>query len=685
MDGQPRECCGSELAGWDHDGSPRHHPPTGRDPAPASKRGGCSPSRGPSFGGTSGLLPLGLIVEDAQTSTAVAPPGRARGATLAASPPSSQPPASRKAGSGDGNDSSGDRNPEECRVGCSLPGCRSRQSAPELSTASQAWCCWSLIRCVNAQSCEAMVEQSSPTRGTGEDAAPEVDASPSADPRRRRGWRRPRWLVAKPRRPPWWEVPPQGYLEVESRNSPTSPRALRTLARTAARAGLSWSPGSTLPVQRLVEGHERARLVFQARRELPRVTAVASQVMLLDSRLAEAEETLQQAANHRSAAAVVARRRLDQPATAARRAKASQPTVGWDQPPDKDRLENPARPLRVNPWSEAAILVVMAGGQAVLAYVAASDAGLEVGALGLLALVAAAGSIVAAQLAARGLHRLGGSPEGSDDPRRRRRLDIAVAGGALACGVTLATGIGLLGSGTGPPALGLALLGLATAWSYAATPRGAAATNASRWRSVTSWLERHKQDRRSRRQLQDARAREAAAHATVRQLREELASCSRPSSRRCCSGATRWPSVTPHDVASNSSWPPTACAGPEASGGRSPTGGGGLRRRQSASTRGSSRSVSSNRTGATRWRGSPWRPSGCWSDVGCLTSPTGCDGHRCRALSPSTITAVRQCVTRTRSAAMATTDPSNCPARTRAGRAATAEPGGAVPLLDLTL
>src|SRR5215218_11394456 len=58
---------------------------------------------------------------------------------------------------------------------------------------------------------------------------------------------------------------------------------------------------------------------------------------------------------------------------------------------------------------------------------------------------------------------------------------------------------------------------------YAATPHGAAATNASRWRSVTSWLERHQQDRRSRRQLQGARAREAAAQATVRQLREELA------------------------------------------------------------------------------------------------------------------------------------------------------------------
>jgi hypothetical protein len=43
---------------------------------------------------------LGLVVEDAQTSTAVAAPGRARGAALAASLPSSQPPASRVAGSG---------------------------------------------------------------------------------------------------------------------------------------------------------------------------------------------------------------------------------------------------------------------------------------------------------------------------------------------------------------------------------------------------------------------------------------------------------------------------------------------------------------------------------------------------------------------------------------------------------
>jgi hypothetical protein len=351
-----------------------------------------------------------------------------------------------------------------------------------------------------------MVEQSSPTRGAaGKDAAPEVDASPPADTgrlgRRRRG------LRVRARRPPWWEVPPQGYLEVESRHSSTGPRALRTLARTAVRAGLSWNPGRPLPVQRLVEGQERARLVFQARRELPRVTAVASQVMLLDSRLAEAEEALRQATSHRSATAAAARRALDRPAMAA----------------DEDRQEQPARPLGVDPWSEAVVLVVTAGGQGVLAYAAGRDAGLEAGVLGLFALAAAVGSIVAAQLAARGLHRLGGSPHGADDPRRRRQLDIAVAGGALACGVTLATGTGLLGSGAGPPILGLALLGLATAWSYAAAPRGSAATTASRWRSLASWIERHRQDRRGRRQLEGARDREAAALAAVRQLREELA------------------------------------------------------------------------------------------------------------------------------------------------------------------
>jgi hypothetical protein len=58
---------------------------------------------------------LGLIMEDAQISTAVAAPVRARGAVLAVSPPSSHPPASRAAGLGDrsdGNNSSGEQRAE---------------------------------------------------------------------------------------------------------------------------------------------------------------------------------------------------------------------------------------------------------------------------------------------------------------------------------------------------------------------------------------------------------------------------------------------------------------------------------------------------------------------------------------------------------------------------------------------
>jgi hypothetical protein len=135
----------------------------------------------------------------------------------------------------------------------------------------------------------------------------------------------------------------------------------------------------------------------------------------------------------------------------------------------------------------------------------------------------AVGSVVAAHLAARGIQQLGATAEGLDDPHRRRQLDMSVAGGALACGVALATTVGQLGSGAGPPVLGLALLGLATAASYATAPHGAVAINASRWRSVTNWLGRYQQERRRRRQLRAARACEAAAQAAVRQLGEELA------------------------------------------------------------------------------------------------------------------------------------------------------------------
>src|SRR5919106_177773 len=249
-----------------------------------------------------------------------------------------------------------------------------------------------------------MAERSNPTLVAAAEAPAEVDASVSAHPPRRLP-RRPHWPAGQRRRPPWWEVPPHGYLEVESRNSPTSPRALRALARAAVKAGLSWDPGNPLPVQRFVEAQERARLVFQARRELPRVTAVASQVMLVDSRLAQAEETLRQAVSHRSAAAAVARSHaMDRPGTVGTQpVRAADDTAGRRQSGSDAALEQPARLPMLDPWSEAAILVVIASGQGVLAYTAARDGGLGIVALGLLAVATAVGSIVAAQLAARGI------------------------------------------------------------------------------------------------------------------------------------------------------------------------------------------------------------------------------------------------------------------------------------------
>jgi hypothetical protein len=254
-------------------------------------------------------------------------------------------------------------------------------------------------------------------------------------------------------------VPPQGYLEVESRNSPTSPRALRTLAKAAVKAGLSWDPGSPLPVQRFVEAQERARLVFQARRELPRVTAVASQIMLVDNRLTQAEEASRRATGHRSAAAAAV-----QESTTALPA-----TTGAGSGDGR----GPARPAMVGPWSEAAILALIAGGQGVLVHTAAGDGGLGTAARGLLALATAAGTVVAAQLAARGIYQLGVTGEGVDDADRRRQLDVAVAGAALAFGVTLVTAVAQLGCAAGPPILGLALLGLSTCASYAASQHGA--------------------------------------------------------------------------------------------------------------------------------------------------------------------------------------------------------------------
>jgi hypothetical protein len=273
-------------------------------------------------------------------------------------------------------------------------------------------------------------------------------------------------------------------------------------------------------VQRFVAAQERARLVFLARRELPRVTAVASQVMLVDGRLAEAEELLERALQHRVSVAAVVGRAADGSATPAIAGDvAGQPQV----PATGTSLGQPRRRPVLGPWSQAAVLAVVAGGQGVLAWVVGRELGLEPLAIGLLSLAAAVGAVAAAQLAARGIDRFGAMPDGSQHPDRRRLLEAAVAGGALACGMVLAVAMGQLATGAGRAAVGLALLGLATAVSYAAIPNGPGATDTDRWQAVVARLRQLRQDRRRRRRLRAALAREAAAHATVRQLREQLA------------------------------------------------------------------------------------------------------------------------------------------------------------------
>jgi hypothetical protein len=315
--------------------------------------------------------------------------------------------------------------------------------------------------------------------------------------------RRRRWSVTPPGRPSWWEVPPHGYLEVESRHSPTRPRALRTLARTAVKAGLSWSPDQQLPVQSFVAAQERARLVFHARRELPRVTAVASQVMVVDSRLAEAEELLDRTVRHRESAAEAVGGDAIGPAT---------PAGPSPAPPGR-------RPV-LGPWSQAAVLVVVAGGQGLVASVVGRDLGLGALAVALFSVVGAVGVVAAAQLAARGLDRLGATPDGTQRPDRRRRLEVAVAAGALACGVLLAVAMGYVTAGAGRAAVSLALLGLATAVCYTAIPDR---PGADPRQALVARLRRLRRDRRSHRRLRAALARESAAEATVRHLREQLA------------------------------------------------------------------------------------------------------------------------------------------------------------------
>jgi hypothetical protein len=272
--------------------------------------------------------------------------------------------------------------------------------------------------------------------------------------------------------------------------------------------------------------------------------------MATDSRLTDAEQDLRWTVDRRVAAAAATRRRAaERPGSGAGDGKV---TGVWAQQPSSVAGPGfvPARRRPVlGPWAETAILAVLGGGQAALAYVAAQDLGLGAVPLGLLTLAVAVCCIAAARLGSRAIERVGAAADGGEDPHRRRWLDVAVGTGALACGVALAVGVGRLaasatagpvvpaGATTGAPAcagcagllgshvivLGLALLGVATAVAYAAMPDPASSTNSRRWRSVADRLRGLQADHRSRRRLRAALAHEAAAQAAARQLRQELA------------------------------------------------------------------------------------------------------------------------------------------------------------------
>jgi hypothetical protein len=217
---------------------------------------------------------------------------------------------------------------------------------------------------------------------------------------------------------------------------------------------------------------------------------------------------------HRSTVAAVERSHAAAaPATAA--IDGHVPAAG----PVPDRRRRPV----LGPWSQATVLVVVAGGQGLLASVVGRDLGLGPLALGLFGLVGAVAAVATAQLAARGIDRLAATPDGPQHPDRRRRLEVAVTGGALACGVMLAVAMGYVTTGAGRAAASLALLGLATAVSSMAIPDRVGVTDADPWRALVARLRRLRQDRRNHRRLRAALAREAAAQATVRQLREQLA------------------------------------------------------------------------------------------------------------------------------------------------------------------
>jgi hypothetical protein len=306
----------------------------------------------------------------------------------------------------------------------------------------------------------------------------------------------------------------------------THPRLLWRLARTAAKAGLGVGPDGALPVQRYVQKQEQAAMATQLRAASRLVAGVVGRVMRLEAELRGAEGRLHDAGvhldelteHHRAAHTAVAKRRaaaLEQlepspPATLKRRA----PLLGS--------------------FTGRVTLGCIAAGQAGLAWAAAGSTGLGAALIAPLTLAVGAGTAVAAHIGARSLDQIAITPGGMEHPRRRRRLDLSVGGGAFVAGTLLAVAAAQLrtavpAAGAGEPLalswlalMGAALLGLAVTVAYAAVPADPGLA-ARRRRAVVQLGAEWLAERRRRSELKAAVAERRAARRALDRLQGELA------------------------------------------------------------------------------------------------------------------------------------------------------------------
>jgi hypothetical protein len=329
----------------------------------------------------------------------------------------------------------------------------------------------------------------------------------------------PRRGLRRPRRDPLGSGDPT-HIQANA----TNPRVLWRLARSAARAGVGRGPDAPLPLQGYVRAQEEAALAARLRGSGRLLADVVGRILTIDAQLRAGEQRLHETTvrfealerHHRSVQAQQAAQRAERLAAA--------PVTSDQREPFRRRT------ALVGPWAEKAALTVLAAGQAGLVWLATGSG--TAGALVLVPVAAAVavGSVVAAQVTARILDQLAFTAGGADHPRRRRRLDLVAGGLALSGGAGAAVAAthlrAELASGTvgaaWPAVLGLGLLGIAVAVTYAAVPGDPAAAGRRR-RAMAELVRAWAARRRQRAELKAAAAERSAARRTLNRLHLELA------------------------------------------------------------------------------------------------------------------------------------------------------------------